>query len=76
MAQKPAYKSIEVDQNQQVVILINNSQYDHNLQLPPGDWVLQAPSPTLIAEKATHVTKAFNVPPFTVTVLTKMELKN
>ncbi|MCB0392040.1 MAG: hypothetical protein KDD58_12160 [Bdellovibrionales bacterium] len=73
---KPAYKSIEVDQNQQVVILINNSQYDHNLQLPPGDWVLQAPSPTLIAEKATHVTKAFNVPPFTVTVLTKMELKN
>jgi hypothetical protein len=69
---QPAYATIEVPEGQQVVILINNSQYDHEIELPPGQWFFQQASNDPFASQSKTVSGSIATSAFSTVVLTRL----
>ena len=64
---KPAYRDVNLPDRQQLLILINNSQFVQTIDLPAGDWrVLQTLSSNLKEE--TYADR-INALPFTVSLM-------
>lgn len=71
---RPAYETPEIPDGQEVVVLINNSQYKLSIELPPGEWFLQSESSQPKAARGESLQGAVNTHAFSTSLFTRLPI--